>query len=83
MQYRFRAVLFDMDNTIHDLHSARFAAAGAVMSFRDSEGDLPFFLLKPDTPTLPEDSITEFRGCADAEAVWLFKAVERNSLRIF
>lgn len=83
MQFRFRAVIFDMDNTIHDLHAARFSAAGAVMSFCENEGDLPFILLKPDTPTLIEDSMREYIGRDDSEAVWLFKAVERNALRIF
>ncbi|HJJ47422.1 MAG TPA: HAD-IA family hydrolase [Methanocorpusculum sp.] len=83
MQFKFHAVVFDMDNTIHDLYAARFAAAGAVMSFCKLEGDLPFFLMNPDTPALIEDCLREFRGFDDSEAIWLFKAVERNALQIF
>ena len=83
MKFRFRAVVFDMDNTVHDLYAARFAAAGAVMSFCEIEGDLAFFLLNRDSPSLPEDSIREFLGREDSAALWLFHAVERNALRLF
>ena len=83
MQFRFRAVIFDMDNTIHDLHGARAAAADAVMTWCGAGDDLYFLSLNRDTPTLIEDSVNTCFGASRKDAVWLYRAVERNSLHIF
>ena len=57
---RYDAVLFDMDNTLHNLYAARFAAAEAICACKGVFGDLLFSLLNPDTPTRIPDSLTEF-----------------------
>jgi len=57
---RYDAVLFDMDNTLHNLYAARFAAAEAVSACKGVFGDLLFSILNPDTPTRIPDSLTEY-----------------------
>lgn len=85
---RFRAVLFDMDNTLHDLTTARTCAIDAVMEWcNDTGGDLQYYFLNTDTPSLVEDSLRQylqdrrmysdeaFRACS-----WVYHAVEMHSL---
>lgn len=55
-----RAVIFDMDNTIHDLRGARFAAADALMAYCGVCGDLHFYSLNRNPPTLIEDAVSAY-----------------------
>ena len=57
---RYDAVLFDMDNTLHNLYAARFAAAEAVSACKGVFGNLLVSILNPDTPTRIPDSLTEY-----------------------
>ncbi len=85
---QFRAVLFDMDNTLHDLTAARACAIDAVMEWcNDSGGNLHYYFMNTDTPSLVEDSLRRylmdlgrytdaaFRACS-----WLYHAVEMHGL---
>ena len=84
---RYDAVLFDMDNTLHNLYAARFAAADAVAAYKGVFGDLQFSLLNRDTPTRIPDSFAEF--CAENsldsydEMLCLYDALETLCMRPF
>ena len=78
---RYDAVLFDMDNTLHNLYAARFAAAEAVCACKGVFGDLLFSILNPDTPTRIPDSLTEYftenRLDGYDEMLYLIEVLER------
>ena len=59
---RYEAVLFDMDNTLHNLYAARFAAAEAVCAYKGVFGDLLFSLMNKDTPTLIPDMLSVYHA---------------------
>lgn len=77
---RFKAVLFDMDNTLHSLYDARFAAADCVMAYKGVFPDLHFFSLNRDNPTLLERSVGQYLSENNldgaGECIWLYKAME-------
>lgn len=75
-----RAVIFDMDNTLHDLRRARMCAADALMAYCGIFGDLHFYSLNKNPPSLIEDAVSlyladgvegEFQECT-----WLYHTLE-------
>lgn len=84
---RYDAVLFDMDNTLHNLYAARFAAAEAVCVYKGVFGDLLFSLLNRDTPTRIPDSLSEYFQENNlegfAEALYLYEVLETACIRPF
>ncbi|WP_461752451.1 HAD family hydrolase [Methanocorpusculum sp.] len=82
-----RAVIFDMDNTLHDLRGARIAAADALMAYCGVFGDLQFYSLNRNPPTLIEDSVTAY--IADGvegdfnECTWLYHTLEHACISLF
>ena len=82
-----RAVIFDMDNTLHDLRGARFAAADAVMAYCGVFGDLHFYSLNRNPPTLIEDAVSAYiadGGSADPEmCAWLYQTLEHTCISPF
>lgn len=85
--YKFRAVIFDMDNTLHDLHRAAFSAGDALMAYCGFFGDLHFYMLNLDKPTMVKESISRYAedfGIKNTdECLNLFKAAELKSLELF
>ena len=51
-----------MDNTLHNLYAARFAAAEAVSAYKGVFGDLLFSLMNKDTPTLIPDMLSAYHA---------------------
>ncbi|MDO5845365.1 MAG: HAD family hydrolase [Methanocorpusculum sp.] len=83
----YDAVLFDMDNTLHNLYAARFCAADALMAYKGVFPDLHFYALNRDNPDLVRRSITDFfaeNHLDDVdEAVRLYQMLELACLREF
>ncbi|MDO5844126.1 MAG: HAD family hydrolase [Methanocorpusculum sp.] len=81
----YKAVLFDMDNTLHSLYDARFAAADCVMAYKGVFPDLHLFSLNRDNPTLLEKSVGQYISennlNGEAECIWLYKAAELFCVR--
>lgn len=79
-----RAVIFDMDNTLHNLHAAAQAAADAVSSVFDTEFTLHFTPLNRDRPSLP-DEFKDFFGdeVISSAAFSLYYHLELQCLREF
>lgn len=75
-----RAVIFDMDNTLHDLHRARMCAADALMAYCGVFGDLHFYSLNKNPSSLIEDAVSLY--LADGakgefhECTWLYHTLE-------
>lgn len=75
-----RAVIFDMDNTLHDLRRARLCAADALMAYCGVFGDLHIYSLNKNPPTLIEDAVSLY--LADGvdgdfdECTWLYHTLE-------
>ncbi|HKM41664.1 MAG TPA: HAD family hydrolase [Methanocorpusculum sp.] len=86
-RFRPRAVLFDMDNTLHDLRGARFAAADALMAYYGVFGDLHFYSLNRNPPTLIEDAVSAYIADgvpADPEVcAWLYHTLEHACISSF
>ena len=84
---RYDAVLFDMDNTLHNLYAARFAAAEAVSVYKGVFGDLLFSLLNKDTPTLIPESLEAYfqeNGLDGlAETLYLYDILETACIQPF
>ena len=86
-RFRVRAVLFDMDNTLHDLRGARFAAADALMAYCGVFGDLHFYSLNRNPPTLIEDAVSAY--IADGVPAdptmceWLYHTLELACISAF
>ena len=82
-----RAVIFDMDNTLHDLREARFAAADALMAYCGILGDLHFYSLNRNPPTLIEDAVTlylaEGVNSDFNECTWLYHTLEHACISMF
>ena len=82
---RYEAVLFDMDNTLHNLYAARFAAAEALCAYKGVFGDLLFSLMNKDTPTLIPDMLSAYhaenRLDGLAESLHLYEALETACIR--
>ena len=82
---RYEAVLFDMDNTLHNLYAARFAAAEALCAYKGVFGDLLFSLMNKDTPTLIPDMLSAYhaenRLDGLAESLHLYEALETVCIR--
>lgn len=82
-----RAVIFDMDNTLHDLRGARFAAADALMAYCGVFGDLHFYSLNRNPPTLIEEAVSAY--IADGVPVdpevcaWLYHKLEHTCISAF
>lgn len=79
-----RAVIFDMDNTLHSLHEAAQSAADAVSLFFGTEYNLHFTPLNRDRPSMPD----EFKGFfgdekTAASAFYLYYKLELLCLREF
>ncbi len=75
-----RAVIFDMDNTLHDLRRARLCAADALMAYCGVFGDLHIYSLNKNPPTLIEDAVSLYladgvEGDFD-ECTWLYHTLE-------
>ncbi len=83
----YDAVLFDMDNTLHDLYAARFCAADGIMAYKGTFPNLLFYALNRDNPDLMQRSITEFlreEGLDGVdECIWLYRHLEIACLREF
>ena len=79
-----RAVIFDMDNTLHNLHAAAEAAADAVCAFFGGEFTLHFTPLNRDRPSLP-DEFKDFFGddSVASSAYSLYYRLELQCLREF
>lgn len=85
MQYPsgIRAVIFDMDNTLHNLHAAAQAAADAVSLVFGAEFTLHFTPLNRDRPSLP-DEFRDFFGDEKASPAFsLYYQLELQCLREF
>lgn len=84
-----KAVLFDLDNTLHSLTAARLAAVSAVAAWLgDAGGDLPFLFLHNDKPGMPEDVLSAFltgknRQDETAAASVLYHTLERSCITPF
>lgn len=82
---RYDAVQFDMDNTLHNLYAARFAAAEAVSACKGVFGNLVFSILNPDTPTRIPDSLTEYitENNLDGldEMLYLYEVLEKFCIK--
>ena len=79
-----RAVIFDMDNTLHSLHEAAQSAADAVSLFFGTEYNLHFTPLNRDRPSMP-DEFKDFFGDENtaASAFNLYYKLELLCLREF
>ena len=79
-----RAVIFDMDNTLHNLHAAAQAAADAVSLFCGTEFTLHFTPLNRDRPSLPGE-FKDFFGDEKtaSQAFSLYYTLELQCLREF
>ncbi|HJJ52294.1 MAG TPA: HAD family hydrolase, partial [Methanocorpusculum sp.] len=79
-----RAVIFDMDNTLHNLHAAAQAAADAVSLFCGTEFTLHFTPLNRDRPSLPGE-FKDFFGDEKtaSQAFSLYYMLELQCLREF
>jgi len=75
-----RAVIFDMDNTLHDLRRSRMCAADALMAYCGVFGDLHMYSLNKNPPTLIEDAVSLYLGDGvDADfnqCTWLYHTLE-------
>ena len=82
---RYEAVLFDMDNTLHNLYAARFAAAEALCAYKGVFGDLLFSLMNKDTPTLIPDMLSVYHAENGlnglAESLRLYETLETACIR--
>ncbi|MDU9375757.1 Phosphoglycolate phosphatase [Methanocorpusculaceae archaeon Sp1] len=86
-----KAVIFDLDNTLHSLLLARIRAAEVLaIHLDDPLGELTLRFLNGDKPTLVTDTLTPYLAERDnlsedllAQCSWLYFAVERNSLEPF
>ena len=82
---RYEAVLFDMDNTLHNLYAARFAAAEALCAYKGVFGDLLFSLMNKDTPTLIPDMLSVYHAENGldglAESLHLYETLETACIR--
>ena len=73
-----RAVIFDLDNTLHSLIAARLTAISTVAAWlNDATGDLPYLFLHNDKPTMVEDVLTRYLTDTDNLAAltaegWLY-----------
>ena len=79
-----RAVIFDMDNTLHSLHEAAQSAADAVSLFFGTEYNLHFTPLNRDRPSMP-DEFKDFFGDEKTatSAFYLYYKLELLCLREF
>ena len=79
-----RAVIFDMDNTLHSLHEAAQSSADAVSLFFGTEYNLHFTPLNRDRPSMP-DEFKDFFGDEKtaASAFYLYYKLELLCLREF
>lgn len=75
-----RAVIFDMDNTLHDLRRAHLCAADALMAYCGVFSDLHFYSLNKNSPTMIEDVVTLYLADGvDADfdqCTWLYHTLE-------
>ena len=56
-----RAVIFDLDNTLHSLIAARLTAISTVAAWLDdATGDLPYLFLHNDKPTMVAAVLTRY-----------------------
>lgn len=80
----FRAVIFDMDNTLHSLSFAAQAAADAVSLIFGADFTLHFTPLNRDRPSMPQEFM-EFFGdeVTGASAFSLYSQLELLCLREF
>lgn len=82
---KYEAVLFDMDNTLHNLYAARFAAAEALSVYKGVFGNLLFSLMNKDTPTLIPDMLSAYHtenGLDGlSESLRLYEALETACIR--
>ncbi|MDR0981495.1 MAG: HAD-IA family hydrolase [Methanocalculaceae archaeon] len=84
-----RAVIFDLDNTLHSLIAARLTAVSAVAAWTGNpEGDLPFLFLHNDKPAMVEDVLTAYLADLHksehlSAADWLYHTLERSCITPF
>lgn len=84
-----RAVIFDLDNTLHSLIAARLTAISTVAAWLDdATGDLPYLFLHNDKPTMVEDVLTRYLTDTDnlaalTAAGWLYHTLERSCITPF
>ncbi len=82
---RFDAVIFDMDNTLHNLYAARFCAAEAVCAYKGDFSNLLFYILNRDTPDLIPQSLAAYLdecGFDDFDScLWFYERVEAACMR--
>ncbi len=73
-------MIFDMDNTLHDLRRAHMCAADALMAYCGVFGDLHFYTLNKNSPTMIEDVVTIYLADGvDADfdqCTWLYHTLE-------
>lgn len=84
-----KAILFDLDNTLHSLIAARLSAVSAVAAWADDpSGDLPFLFLHNDKPAMVEDVLTAYLTAQNnlsalPAAAWLYHTLERSCITPF
>lgn len=84
-----KAVLFDLDNTLHSLIAARLAAVSTVAAWAgDPSGDLPFLFLHNDKPDMVENVLAAYLAGqhnlpALPAADWLYHTLERSCITPF
>ncbi|MDE2517866.1 MAG: HAD family hydrolase [Methanocorpusculum sp.] len=84
-----RAVLFDLDNTLHSLIAARLTAVSTVAAWlNDVSGDLPFLFLHNDKPAMAENVLTAYLTgqnnlAALPAAARLYHTLERSCITPF
>lgn len=81
-----KAVLFDLDNTLHSLTAARLAAVSTVAAWAgDPSGDLPFLFLHNDKPDMVENVLAAYlAGQHNLPAAdWLYHTLERSCITPF
>lgn len=82
---KYDCVLFDMDNTLHNLYAARFSAVEAICAYKGVFADLLFLILNHDSPDLIPSSLkkyfeeNELSGLS--ESLWLYDKLETASIR--
>jgi len=84
----FDAVIFDMDNTLHDLHEARICAGDGVMAYKGKFSNLHFYSLNRDTPNLQIEAVTNYYqenkfDESIEEGIWLYHQLEFACMRPF
>lgn len=81
---KFKAVIFDLDNTLHDLHAAAQAASDAVSLFCGAEFTLHFTPLNRDRPGLLQEFCAFFGSETTAKTAFsLYYQLELLCLREF